>query len=844
MRILIVEESGATGRSMAQHPESSDVEIIGSVGGAREAMAAISAHTPDLILVDIHRSDPVDGIEIARVIRKIHVVPIVYLVDGYDDKTIARARETDPHGYLLKPVEVQQLILAAEAILHRCGLEMRRKERMQQYWNIFENALEGIFQTTPQGRPLTINASFARIFGYDSPEQVIETVEDIAHQIYFNPRDRDHFKQVMAELGAIRGFEAQAYRRDGEIIWISINGVSVREDNGSVRYYEGTVFDISERKRADMVLREQEKMLRLITENMYDLISMTDAEGYYTYVSPSNKRVLGYEPEEMIGHHVLENVHPEDATMVAGAIQRSIAERTYGQLVYRYRHRDGRYFWLETVGSLILDRDDRMTGAVFSARDITDKKMTEAALQDSVEKYRALANNVPDIIYSLDGDGVIATVNDEALKLFGYHSEDIIGKPFSTIIHPDDSPMVSDSFLQALRDHREYTKRLEFRIRDRGGSFHWVELHSHTHFDQNGLPTGEEGVLRDITERKRAVEELRESQEQMRGIFDASLTGIFLLDSEGQIMLVNHRMAELFLCPVEELTGTHYLCRVHEYEREPTTVSLNRLIEGDDSILQVERHYIRSDGSDFWGFLSMTRLAREDGGTRALLGVIADITVQKTAEEGLRKSLQEKEVLLREVHHRVKNNFQIIMSLLNLQAFNIRDDEMARQFGEAISRIRSMALVHENLYRSSDLAHINFTSYISLIAKELYAGCVQNESSISLGIEAGEMEMNIEQAVPCGLIVNELLTNAFKYAFPRGWEGEGRVRITLTESVDGRVELAISDNGIGLPDDLEFNDGRTLGLSLVRMLAHQMRGTIDCDRSGGTRFMLKFNKSD
>jgi len=220
-----------------------------------------------------------------------------------------------------------------------------------------------------------------------------------------------------------------------------------------------------------------------------------------------------------------------------------------------------------------------------------------------------------------------------------------------------------------------------------------------------------------------------------------------------------------------------------------------------------------------------------------------EIAERRQAEEQIQASLQEKEVCLKEVQHRVKNNLQVLSSLLDLAAEHTEDRRAIETLIESQNRIRSMALVHEQLYRSETLTRIDFAAYIKTLATQLFHSCGVNQDTITLKINADDVVLSVETAIPCGLIINELVSNSLRHALPAGRacseqsESKGEIRIDL-HSYDDELILIISDNGIGFPQDLDFRNTESLGLRLVDMLARQLEGTIELDRNGGTTFKI------
>jgi two-component sensor histidine kinase len=225
----------------------------------------------------------------------------------------------------------------------------------------------------------------------------------------------------------------------------------------------------------------------------------------------------------------------------------------------------------------------------------------------------------------------------------------------------------------------------------------------------------------------------------------------------------------------------------------------------------------------------------ETGTLLGAVNVLVDITERKQAESKLQASLHEKEVLLKEIHHRVKNNLQVIASLLYLQSHQLKDPEDLALFEDTQNRVKSMALVHESLYRTSDLARFNFAHYIESLTAHLSQSHVTESSGISIEMHLDEVVLDVDTAIPCGLILNELITNALKYAFPDGRSGS--IHIMLRAAAD-RVTLCVRDTGIGLPASLDFRHTESLGLQLVGMMTEQLGGTLALTCEGGTTFTV------
>jgi two-component sensor histidine kinase len=248
---------------------------------------------------------------------------------------------------------------------------------------------------------------------------------------------------------------------------------------------------------------------------------------------------------------------------------------------------------------------------------------------------------------------------------------------------------------------------------------------------------------------------------------------------------------------------------------------------------------IRKDGSEFPVEISLSPIESEEG--MLVSAAIRDTSERKLVETRLRTSLKEKEVLLKEVHHRVKNNLQIVSSMLNLQMDQITDPLSLGLFKESQSRVRSIALFHEKLYQSKDLAHVDIAEYLKGLTNGLFTTYGVNPDDILLAIDTEDVPMGVDAAISCGLIVNELVSNALKHAFRDG--RRGRVSVNLRREGNEAL-LTVRDSGVGFPSDIDFRDPTTLGLKLVCILTEQLRGTIDLDVAEGTRFVIRFERGE
>ena len=331
-----------------------------------------------------------------------------------------------------------------------------------------------------------------------------------------------------------------------------------------------------------------------------------------------------------------------------------------------------------------------------------------------------------------------------------------------------------------------------------------------------------------------AIERKKAEVERDR-FFKLSLDMLCIATATGYFRRLNPAFEETLGYDAEELTSKPFLEFVHPDDRKSTAESMDQLARGN-TVTHFENRYICKDGSVRWLAWTASPFLEEG----LVYAVARDITESKQTEQQIRASLQEKELLLKEIHHRVKNNMQVVSSLLQLQAGYIKEPTFRAMFAESQGRIKTMALIHEKLYQSADLARIDFAEYIRSLARMISRTYPAKSGDVPVEGTSDPVSLNVDTGVPVGLILNELLSNAFKHAFPEGRKGV--VSVTLKKHASGEFELAVRDTGIGLPADLSFESSKSLGLRLVRILLDQINATIEVNRENGSEFRLKFHE--
>jgi len=466
-------------------------------------------------------------------------------------------------------------------------------------------------------------------------------------------------------------------------------------------------------------------------------------------------------------------------------------------------------------------------------------KLAEEALRESEENYRSIFDAANDAIFMHDiKTGKIIDVNQKIFEMFSYTPEEarhLTIDAFSAGV----PPYTQKDAVKWIRKAAAAGPQLfEWHAKDKTGRLFWIEVN--LKLTVIGGKKRVLAVICDITERKRAEESLRESEEQYRRIIETAFEGIWIIDTDNKAVFVNRRMADMLGYPAGEILGRSIMEFIPEETRTRTEYYLERSLLGIKE--QWDGRVICKDGKELWAIISASPILDSEGRYAGSLQMFTDITERKLAEEKIQLSLREKEALLQEIYHRVKNNLQVISSLLNLKSRALRDKTEAGVFEDCRNFVKAMTLVQEKLYHSEDLARINYKEYIRDLVKDLVqAYHTPRPVKISLEFDLEEIFLGKNSAVPCGLVLNELIANSLKHAFPEA--GTGVIKVSLHAVRENTIELVVSDNGIGISRHEDINKSGSIGLMLVKgLVENQLQGKIEFSGKEGTEVRITFKE--
>ena len=625
---------------------------------------------------------------------------------------------------------------------------------------------------------------------------------------------------------------------DGSTITLLTSKIPLHSSDGEIIGVLGTYMDITERKEMENALLDSENMYKTIFENTGTSTIIIEDNTTISLANSEFERFTGYSKKEIEGKKSwTEFIVKDDLERMLE--QHKLRRTTPSSALNNYEFQA-----IDRNGNIkdVLLRVGTISGtkkSIASMLDITERKKAEEKLHSSQTMLEMVMNNIPQGIFWKDRCSVYLGCNKVFAKNAGLESTaEIIGKA------DYDMPWS----LEQKELFREYDSRImendapEYhtveQMREADGKLLWVETNKVPLHDAQGKVIGILGTYEDITERKRAEEELKWNEALLEAQVEASLDGILVVDEKGQRVITNQRLLNMWSVP-EEIRNTKDDAPLLDYvvgkTRDPDQF-LEKVLYLYDHHYEISRDTIEFKEGMVFDRYSSPVLGR-DSHYYGRTWTFRDITDRKQAEERIIASLHEKEVLLKEVHHRVKNNLGIISALLSLQSSYLNDEDLIKIFRDSQNRIKSMALIHENLYKSKDLDEIDFNEYANQLVSHLSQSYGDPMGKIKFKVNSENVYLNINTAIPCGMIINELVSNSLKYAFPDGRRGE--ICIDLSSKDDG-FKLVVSDNGVGIKGDLNIKDSKTLGFRLIDTLIKQIHGEMKLNTINGIRCEIRF----
>jgi len=710
--------------------------------------------------------------------------------------------------------------------------------------------------------------AISQITGY-SPEEFkkVDLKGWIAHIHEVDKRKAWEAHERCMKTGGKYLEEYRFGKKDGSYFHAEDSSAYLLDENGGIYRIVRVIKDITERKFASEILERSEERYRAVAVQTGQLIYDYDVKNDHSSWAGAIEELTGYSSEEFQSFTPdvwADHVHPEDREKAIKAHESCRNGEKYFE-EYRLRRKDGSYFYVEDSGVYLKNENRGIYRVLGVMKDITERKLAQEKLEKSEEKYRIAAEQTGQIVFDYDPDTGEADWAGAINEITGYSCDEFQKfnqKIWVENLHPEDRERVTGSIKRSFENGEKFNE--EFRFRRKDGNYIHVEYCGVWIKDEAGCVYRALGVMKDITGIKLASEKLKESEQRYRS-FMKNFGGIaFQVGLDFTPILVDGNVEEITGYKANDIISGKVDWYQIVFPQDRKRLFENREKLMNDPLLFIEHEYRikHRDGKVKWIREIIQNVSDATGKKRILQGAIYDVTRQKEAEDSLVKV---EEIRKKEIHHRIKNNLQVISSLLELQAEKFNDQEVLEAFHESQNRVAAMAIIHEELYRSKNNETLDFSAYLQKLTADLLRSYTVRAGDVRMQLDIEETFLGMDTAVPLGIIINELVSNSLKHAFPPGRKGEIRIKLCKTEeskknknisniinnidsknSVDKSIQykLIISDNGLGFPENIDFRNTSSLGLQLVNILVEQLEGTIELEKGVETAFKILFKEDN
>ncbi len=861
--ILLVEDEAIIAVAEAMTLEKYGYKVITALSGEKAITTMDDTPGIDLVLMDINLGKGMDGTRAAEIILGKHTVPLIFLSSHTERDVVEKTEGITSYGYIVKNSGETVLIASIKMAFRLFESRMKEQENDEFRKRVFESSLVPIVIMDGETFAyLDCNPATVSIYGFSSKEETLgKTPYDVSAPHQYDGSASSKMVRHYTDIAIAEGlavFEWRHQRPSGELWDAEVHMMSFYSKDQL--FLQFTLQDITLRKQAETALRESEEIFRLFMEYSPIYVFFKDERIRPISLSRNFEKMLGIPIEEMLGK-TMDDLFPSELAknMVADDL-RILKE---GKSLMIEEEFNGRFYSTIKFPIHIDGKPRYLSGYTI---DVTERRQFEKMQQikqelfidlDSVTDLRNGLNKVLNAVVQLDcidcGAIYITAPANGSLDMIahqGFSSE--FAKAISHI--PIGSPKVRmvltgnpfyGTYAEILPEIDEVRAREGLRalaaipVMSQGQLIAVLSLASHSH---ESIPNDTRRSLETIAfqtggalVRLQIHGALRESEQRFRNIYEAAQVGIVITTPALSIEKANPAFCYMIGYREEELKSMTFADITHpDYFSRDTEIKL--VASGEMLFHRSEKQYMHKDGSVLWGDIIVSGIRNEHGVLESFLFIINNITAGKQAEDEIRSLLQEKTLMLKEVHHRIKNNISSIESLLTLQSYSTKNTEALSLLQNAVSQVQSMRILYENLLISENYSDISTKTYFENLIQAIIA-LYPNAGNITIETNISDFVMNTKVIIPVGIIINELITNSMKYAF--AGRAHGVLRVDISRELNS-VLVIIADDGAGLPAGFNSDKNKGFGYMLVDMLVEQIGGSIKIENKMGMKCKIEF----
>lgn len=736
----------------------------------------------------------------------------------------------------------------------------KKLEETQYYFKVLADNTEDVvfrMEVLPEQKYTFISPSIENLTGY-KPEEFYENP-----QLFFDIIQLDNSKtktERNIKAAFSKPYTVKWKTKNGDEIWTETVNTPIYE-NGELKVVYGVSRDITEWvKNKEEIINQRESYKNLLQKSPFGILIHDGQKVLY-----ANNFILNF-----IKAKSLEEVEVKD---IFSYILPEYHEQVKQRIAQQAQGNEQPFFEFKGVlpNKTIIDLEIKSVPVVFEGKqafqiiindpgtkkqlekeivrastaedlnkkleqEIKQKLDAEKKLLESKIFVENIINSSLDMIVAVDNENRITEFNKAAQKTFGYTKQELLGKKAEVLFA--DIQQYNLSNIEINKNDSFYG---EIKNKRKDGSIFTSLVTTTTIKNDKGEKIGSMGLSRDISEIKNTEEKLFTQSAKLNLIFQNSSHIIFTVDKDFKLTSFNNNFIAIqeSTMGITPKIGTEVIInsgKIYPNEVVKQRIEIHKkAMQGFSAVF--ENEVTRKNGEKIWLETYIDPIVLENNQIEEATYIVHDITEKKQAEQLIKEALKEKEILLKEVHHRVKNNLQIISSIINLQSTFVKDAQSQEMLKDIQNRIKTMSFIHESLYQTKDFSSIDFSEYVQNLAQNLTHSYRLYDKKIEINVVAKPIFLNLDQSIPCGLIINELVTNAFKYAFKNKNEGEITININQQNQT---IFVSVEDNGIGFPNEIDFKNTESLGLQLVVTLTEQLNGKIELETKKGTKFIVSF----
>lgn len=597
--------------------------------------------------------------------------------------------------------------------------------------------------------------------------------------------------------------------------------------------------EIRDRIASRRALQKSEQKFRAIFNQTFQLCSFLKPDGTMIEANQTALDFGGLTLEDVVGKPFWETYWWTISPATQDKLKKAIARAAQGEFI-RYEvdvwGKDQQVITIDFSLKPIFDRNGEVIFLIPEGRDISDRVKAEAKLKASEAKFRAIFEQAAVGIAHVGLDKKLLRVNQKFADILGYSTQELQQLSFDKITYPGDRASDKKHLQQLIRGEIATLVKEKRYIR-KDSSPVWVKLTTAPVFDADDKPEYFISVIEDVSQRKATELALEESEARFFNMVNSFPALVWISGTDGLYTFFNHAWLDFTGRNIEQELGSGWSEGIHPDDLESYIKTYQSAFKQHQHF-QLEYRLRRFDGEYRWLLDEGMPRFKSDGGFAGYIGTSIDITDLKRAKE-IKKDAENKALMLKEIHHRIKNNLQIVSALLDLQSEQTQNPEIIDLLEKSQARIHTMGLIHEKIYGSATLDKINFVDYVDSLTRYLQTSFIPDEKKITIILDIEPIYLNIDSAIPCGLIINELVINALKHSFLSQLQGE--IKISFSQLAPERFCLTVQDNGSGIRENIDLENIQSLGLSLVNSLATiQLEGTLEIQRVNGTLFKIEF----